>query len=115
MSKESSNISRLKVIPPEIECVDTAKFQDLIDQMSVMRNRILEALRRDFRNTRNRFDPKSGVGFVLETGEIGDSGDIFKQCKHIESGCVFVFRLTPDGKLFLPEMPEEWGELRFGV
>lgn len=51
------------------------------------------------------------IKFVVETGEIGDSGDIFKQYKHIASGRVVVARLTPAGKLFLPKIPEEWGQL----
>ena len=96
---------------------------NLIKQMSAVRAQILRRLHRDFKSGRefghlyekvsdaNVVDDPWEIKFVLETGEIGDSGDIFKQYRHIASGRVVVVKLTPDGKLFLPRIPEEWWQL----
>ena len=85
---------------------------NLIKQMSAVRAQILRrkpGSGKEF-NMHVAHDPWE-IKFVLETGEIGDSGDIFKQYRHEKSGRVVVAKLTHDGKLFLPKTPEEWGQL----
>lgn len=96
---------------------------NLIKQMSAVRAQILKRLQRDHGSSKefgpsrekvsdaNVVDDPWEIKFVLETGEIGDNGDIFKQYRQTRSGRVMVVKLTPDGKLFLPKIPEEWGQL----
>lgn len=96
---------------------------NLIKQMSAVRAQIVRRLHRDHGSSKefgpshekvsdaNIIDDPWKIKFVLETGEIGDNGDIFKQYRHTRSGRVVVVKLTPDGKLLLPKIPEEWGQL----
>lgn len=92
---------------------------NLIRQMEAVRAQILrrkpgsgkELDIREKISDANAIDDPREIKFVLETGELGDSEDIFKQYRHVRSGSVMVAKLTPDGKLFLPKIPEEWGQL----